>query len=217
MFKQVMKKIGVIVLALTLLILDLTLLGAFPLLTQDGKFSLVEQIGYGIWALGSLAIFIVIAYRFKLLSLKEINWRRLVAIASLNLVIFFLGDLLGYFIGQLHNATMENQDALNDIFAHVPFYLQLVVAGFIIPIMEEIIFRGLLAKVLFGKYFKTGLVISSLLFMAGHSAFTLQTIVIYGIMSAGLAITYYKTKRIEYSMGVHILNNSISVLLSLFV
>ena len=44
MFKQVMKKIGVIVLALTLLILDLTLLGAFPLLTQDGKFSLVEQI-----------------------------------------------------------------------------------------------------------------------------------------------------------------------------
>ena len=81
MFKQVMKKIGVIVLALTLLILDLTLLGAFPLLTQDGKFSLMEQIGYGIWALGSLAIFIVIAYRFKLLSLKEINWRRLVAIA----------------------------------------------------------------------------------------------------------------------------------------
>ena len=55
MFKQVMKKIGVIVLALTLLILDLTLLGAFPLLTQDGKFSLMEQIGYGIWALGSLA------------------------------------------------------------------------------------------------------------------------------------------------------------------
>jgi len=172
----------------------------------------VEQIGYGVWALGSLAIFIVIAYRFKLLSLKEINWRRLVAIASLNLVIFFLGDLLGYFVGQLtHNATMENQDALNKIFIHVPFYLYLVVAGFIIPIMEEIIFRGLLAKVLFGKYFKTGLVISS------HSAFTLQTIIIYGIMSAGLAITYYKTKHIEYSMSVHILNNSISVLLSLLV
>ena len=130
MFKQVMKKIGVIVLALTLLILDLTLLGAFPLLTQDGKFSLVEQIGYGVWALGSLAIFIVIAYRFKLLSLKEINWRRLVVIASLNLVIFFLGDLLGYFVGQLtHNATMENQDALNKIFIHVPFYLHLVVVA----------------------------------------------------------------------------------------
>ena len=77
MFKQVMKKIGVIFLALTLL-------GAFPLLTQNGKFSLVEQIGYGVWALGSLAIFIVIAYGFKLLSLKEINWRRLVAIAYLN-------------------------------------------------------------------------------------------------------------------------------------
>lgn len=178
----------------------------------------MEQIGYGIWALGSLAIFIVIAYRFKLLSLKEINWRRLVAIASLNLVIFFLGDLLGYFVGQLtHNAAMENQDALNKMFIHVPTYLQFAVVGFIIPIMEEIIFRGLLSKVLFGKYFKMGLVISSLLFMAGHSASTPQTIVIYGIMSAGLAITYYKTERIEYSMGVHILNNSISVLLSLFV
>ena len=83
--------------------------------------------------------------------------------------------------------------------------------------MEEIVFRGLLAKVLFGKYFKIGLVISSLFFMAGHSAFTPQTIVIYGIVSAGYAVTYYKTKHIEYSMGVHILNNSISVLLSLFV
>ena len=173
MFKQVMKKICVIFLALTLLILDLTLSRALPLLTQDGKFSLVEQIGYGVWALGSLAIFIVIAYRFKLLSLKEINWRRLVAIASLNLVIFLLRDLLGYFVGQLtHNAAMEHQDTLKKIFIHVPFYLYLVVAGFIIPIMEEIIFRGLLAKVLFGKYFKIGLVISSLFFMAGHSAFT---------------------------------------------
>jgi len=113
--------------------------------------------------------------------------------------------------------TEKPTNALNKIFIHVPFYLYLVVAGFIIPIMEEIIFRGLLAKVLFGKYFKTGLVISSFLFMAGHSAFTLQTIIIYGIMSAGLAITYYKTNHIEYSMGVHILNNSIVVLLSLFV
>ena len=218
MFKQVMKKIGVIILAYVLLNVDGSLLLLIQEFVKDGKFSSGEQIGFVVWAMVSLAIFIVIAYRFKLLSLKEINWRRLVAIASLNLVIFFLGDLLGYFIGQLtHNATMENQDALNAIFAHVPFYLHLVVVGFIIPIMEEIIFRGLLAKVLFGKYFKTGLVISSLLFMAGHSAFTLQTIVIYGIMSAGLAITYYKTKRIEYSMGVHILNNSISVLLSLFV
>ena len=87
----------------------------------------------------------------------------------------------------------------------------------IIPILIVPYYSVIGGWVLFGKYFKTGLVISSLLFMAGHSAFTLQTIVINGIMSAGLAITYYKTKRIEYSMGVHILNNSISVLLSLFV
>lgn len=153
------------------------------------------------------------SYRLKRL-IGDVSLRLLLLI----LIIFFLGDLLGYFVGQLtHNAAMENQDALNKMFIHVPTYLQFAVVGFIIPIMEEIIFRGLLAKVLFGKYFKMGLVISSLLFMAGHSASTPQTIVIYGIMSAGLAITYYKTERIEYSMGVHILNNSISVLLSLFV
>ena len=81
MFKQVMKKIGVIVLALTLLILDLTLLGAFPLLTQNGKFSLVEQIGYGVWALGSLAIFIVIAYGLKRL-IGDVSLRLLLLISS---------------------------------------------------------------------------------------------------------------------------------------
>ncbi|MFQ8816922.1 MAG: CPBP family intramembrane glutamic endopeptidase [Streptococcus thermophilus] len=196
MFKQVMKKIGVIFLALTLLILDLTLSGAFPLLTQNGKFSLVEQIGYGVWALGSLAIFIVIAYGFKLLSLKEINWRRLVAIASLKSRHLFLGRLR-YFVGCQHTMRLWNiKILLKKIFIHVPTYLQFAVVGFIIPIMEEIVFRGLLAKVLFGKYFKTGLVISSLFFMAGHSAFTPKTIVIYGIVSAGYAVTYYKTKHI---------------------
>ena len=218
MFKQVMKKIGVIILAYVLLNVDGSLLLLIQEFVKDGKFSSGEQIGFVVWAMVSLAIFIGVAYRFKLLSLKEINWRRLVAIASLNLVIFFLGDLLGYFIGQLtHNAAMENQAALDQMFINVPAYLQFAVVGFIIPIMEEIIFRGLLAKVLFGKYLKTGLFVSSLLFMAGHLAFTPQTIIIYGTMSAGLAITYYKTKHIEYSMGVHILNNSISVLLSLFV
>ena len=83
MFKQVMKKIGVIVLALTLLILDLTLLGAFPLLTQDGKFSLVEQIGYGLWALGSLAICLIDlnSYRLKRL-IGDVSLRLLLLISS---------------------------------------------------------------------------------------------------------------------------------------
>ena len=99
------------------------------------------------------------SYRLKRL-IGDVSLRLLILI----LVIFFLGDLLGYFVGQLtHNAAMENQDALNKMFIHVPTYLQFAVVGFIIPIMEEIIFRGLLSKVLFGKYFKMGLVISSLL------------------------------------------------------
>lgn len=218
MFKQVMKKIGVIVLAFILFNVDGSLLLLIQEFVKDGKFSSGEQIGFVVWTVVSLAIFIGVAYGFKLLSLKEIRWKRLVAIAFLNLAIFFAGNLLGSFVGKLtHNAAMENQAALDQMFINVPAYLQFAVVGFILPIMEEIIFRGLLAKVLFGKYFKTGLVISSLLFMAAHLAFTPQTIIIYGIMSAGLAITYYKTKHIEYSMGVHILNNSMSVLLSLFV
>lgn len=218
MFKQVMKKIGVIVLAFILFNVDGSLLLLIQEFVKDGKFSSGEQIGFVVWTVLSLAIFIGVAYGFKLLSLKEIRWKRLVAIAFLNLAIFFAGNLLGSFVGKLtHNVAMENQAALDQMFINVPAYLQFAVVGFILPIMEEIIFRGLLAKVLFGKYFKTGLVISSLLFMAAHLAFTPQTIIIYGIMSAGLAITYYKTKHIEYSMGVHILNNSMSVLLSLFV
>ena len=218
MFKQVMKKIGVIVLAFILFNVDGSLLLLIQEFVKDGKFSSGEQIGFVVWTVLSLAIFIGVAYGFKLLSLKEIRWKRLVAIAFLNLAIFFAGNLLGSFVGKLtHNVAMENQAALDQMFINVPAYLQFAVVGFIIPIIEEIIFRGLLAKVLFGKYFKTGLVISSLVFMAAHLAFTPQTIIIYGIMSAGLAITYYKTKHIEYSMGVHILNNSMSVLLSLFV
>lgn len=215
MFKTAMKKIGIVALFYVLLNLDVTLLQLLPILTQDGQFSMAEQMGYGLWVLFSLGIFIGVAYAFKLLSLKEIRWGRICLIALLNFAIFYAGNVLGAVVGQLtHNTTMVNQDALNDVFAHVPAYIQLAVAGVIIPIMEEILFRGLLAKVLFGKYVKTGLVVSSILFVLAHSAFTPQTIIIYGVMAAGFAVTYYKTKHIEYSMGAHILNNTVSVLLS---
>ena len=49
------------------------------------------------------------SYRLKRL-IGDVSLRLLLLI----LVIFFLGDLLGYFVGQLtHNAAMENQDALS--------------------------------------------------------------------------------------------------------
>ena len=78
-----MKKIGVIFLALTLLILDLTLLGAFPLLTQDGKFSLVEQIGYGVWAVSYTHLDV---YKRQMLSSVKTTVEQTVVFLSVRLL-----------------------------------------------------------------------------------------------------------------------------------
>lgn len=166
-----------------------------------------------------LAIFLYGAHKSKLLDLKSklltINDLPRIALSYLAI---FVGNLIGGIMLQLLNqTTTSNQQILNNIFSESSLIAMFFLVVLIAPICEEIICRGIIPTKLFQGYEKVGYVLGWLLFLLAHMPSNLPSFLIYGWMSAVLTWTAYRTRRLEMSISVHMLLNSISfILLALF-
>lgn len=124
--------------------------------------------------------------------------------------------LLQYvFVGGVQTAT--NQQALEKMAsaggANLVFVILLAVV--VAPLVEELIFRGIVLN----YFFKDGpwwlnVVISGVLFGYFHvfQDFQIFALIQYSLMGVALAVVYKKTKQIQYSMMTHMLNNAIASL-----
>ena len=166
-----------------------------------------------------LAIFLYGAHKSKLLDLKSklltINDLPRIALSYLAI---FVGNLIGGIMLQLLNqTTTSNQQILNNLFSESSLIAMFFLVVLIAPICEEIICRGIIPTKLFQGYEKVGYVLGWLLFLLAHMPSNLPSFLIYGWMSAVLTWTAYRTRRLEMSISVHMLLNSISfILLALF-
>lgn len=166
-----------------------------------------------------LAIFLYGAHKSKLLDLKSklltINDLPRIALSYLAI---FVGNLIGGIMLQLLNqTTTSNQQILNNIFSESSLIAMFFLVVLIAPICEEIICRGIIPTKLFQGYEKVGYVLGWLLFLLAHMPSNLPSFLIYGWMSTVLTWTAYRTRRLEMSISVHMLLNSISfILLALF-
>lgn len=111
--------------------------------------------------------------------------------------------------------TANNQQALEDMAnaGGASLLFVVVLAVVVAPIVEELIFRG----VILNYFFKQGswwlnVVISGLLFGYFHvyQDFQIFALLQYSLMGLSLAVVYKKTKQIQYAMLTHMLNNSIA-------
>lgn len=108
--------------------------------------------------------------------------------------------------------TSENTELLMDITRSIPLFI--IITVLIAPILEEIVFR----KIIFGELYKrfnffiSG-VISALIFGIIHQEPT--HLLIYASMGFVLAFLYVKTKRIIVPIIVHMVLNSVTVILQL--
>ncbi|MGT2745265.1 CPBP family intramembrane glutamic endopeptidase [Streptococcus phocae subsp. phocae] len=129
----------------------------------------------------------------------------------------FVVKLIGGFLLVLENgqnANTANQAAIENAQLH-PIFIVLILT-IMAPVVEEIVFRGLLYGKLFGTDSYVGLVFSSILFGLIHMLTDLSSLgswFIYGGMGLVLGFIYHKTKKLEYTILVHFLNNGIAVLL----
>ncbi len=127
----------------------------------------------------------------------------------------YLSFLLISLIGQSLSAGVlpENQELVQTLSSHIPTPLY---AFFIIisaPVCEEILFRGLVFKSLCNENLSLAYALSIGSFALAHGAENASTWLIYGGMGAVLCFVYQRSKSLEVSIGLHMLNNLIAFLL----
>ena len=166
-----------------------------------------------------LAIFLYRAHKSKLLDLKS----KLLTVNDLPRIVFsylaiYVGNLVGgIWLQLMKQTTTSNQQVINNLVSESSLISSFFLIVLIAPICEEIICRGIIPTKLFQGYEKFGYVIGWLIFLLAHRPSNLPSFLIYGWMSAVLTWTAYRTRRLEMSISVHMLLNSISfILLALF-
>ena len=162
-----------------------------------------------------IAIFLYGAHKSKLLVFKP----KLLTITDvprivLSYLTIFVGNLVGGVWLQLINqTTTSNQQIINNLVSESTLIGSFFIIVLIAPICEEIICRGIIPTKLFQGYEKLGYVIGWFLFLLAHVPSNLPSFLIYGWMSAVLTWTAYRTRRLELSILVHMVLNSISFIL----
>ncbi|MGT2933455.1 CPBP family intramembrane glutamic endopeptidase [Streptococcus catagoni] len=125
-------------------------------------------------------------------------------------VVKAFGGIVLYLEHGIH-ANTANQMALEQ--AKLPPILLFTLVAVLAPIVEEVVFRGLLFNKIFGLDSCLGLIVSSFLFGALHMPTDLGSWIVYGGMGLVLGFVYHKTKKLEYTMIIHFLNNAIAVII----
>lgn len=109
-----------------------------------------------------------------------------------------------------------NDETINLLFTGESPLLIFMLIAISAPIVEEIVFRGGIIGYLFKEHQIIGIAVSSVLFGLIHSPSDLISFALYGSMGLILSLAYYKTKRLEVSIGIHFLNNLLATLAMFF-
>lgn len=169
----------------------------------------------GITSTAVVTLFLYGAHKSKLLNLKSklftINDAPRIALSYVAIIV---GNIIGAFwLHLLKQTTTSNQETINSLISETSLISSFFVIVIVAPLCEEIICRGIIPTKLFEGYEKIGYIFGWLLFTIAHIPNNLPSFLIYGWMSAVLTWTAYRTKRLEMSILLHLVNNGVSILL----
>lgn len=209
--------VGCVFLALALYMLPML----FQQLAITYQFPKQWSIGLGLLLIFlTLLVFVAVAKKAGILSqsgkiFQKGDGKR-IALGLLGmLLISVLGTVL---LRWLHGeVTTANQASLIEEFRRGDMISFPIMLGVLAPIAEEIIFRGIIPLKIFKGYESWGYIIGGLLFALFHGPTNIMSFVIYGGASVILTLLAYRTRRLEVSIAVHIINNGLPAILMLLI
>lgn len=146
---------------------------------------------------------------FIVRGLDKADWKFLVKYIPSSYVLFLLGN--GLIVSIFGEGEAVNQLAVEGMFEYVPVWQMFIMIVLVAPIVEELLFRGL---ILFsGKQLETTwirIIISAVLFGAIHSPTNIQSIYTYVGMGFIFSYAAKRTQSIEASIIYHFINNLIA-------
>lgn len=185
------------------------------LLQKTQLESIWSTVIVGITSTAVVTLFLYGAHKSKLLNLKSklftINDAPRIALSYVAIIV---GNMIGViWLHLLKQTTTSNQETINSLISETSLISSFFLIVIVAPLCEEIICRGIIPTKLFEGYEKIGYIFGWLLFTLAHIPNNLPSFLIYGWMSAVLTWTAYRTKRVEMSILLHLVNNGVSILL----
>ena len=156
-----------------------------------------------------------------ILGKSNLNAKKLIPAVSL-VILHFCVIILGIFFvvrlmlftetGSALSLELLMEPSVSSELSLLPLTLKFIIAVIVGPIVEEVLFRGVLLNKLAVRFgIKKGILFSSLIFMVFHINSLFIPQLIAGLL---LGIIYVKTKQIIYPILAHSLNNLIPFLLN---
>jgi membrane protease YdiL (CAAX protease family) len=149
-----------------------------------------------------LSIYIAQIFNICEFSLSFLTKKNLLVILFGVCLLVLLDFIFSYLI-----ITFGIEESLNEQFINKESLLTQLIAGCLVaPIIEEIIFRGVIIGRLFKNKPYIGIVVSSVIFGLLHfsNIFLAPMYIFSGLI---FSIAYYKTKKLEVSISMHIMIN----------
>lgn len=149
---------------------------------------------------------------------KRINKKIINLLLLIGIAIFFIEFI---YTDILNLERPENQKIVEALLAILPITMTIAII-FIAPILEELLFRGIFFNYFLSKNNPTAkyiaLLANALIFGVLHEPWlsSISSFIVYSLSGLLLAITYLHTRDLRYSILIHMINNTISVLLTIY-
>ena len=169
-----------------------------------------------IWTMNVVAMYVVAFPIFLLIvrpmsntvrSKRKLTVKEFFELLFVSFAFMFIGSTVGTYINSFVSKLLgrESVDLTSDLIISSPWWLILIVAVVIGPIIEEVMFRKLLMDKL-GMYGdRIAIVISAVAFGIFHG--NISQICYATLVGLILAYIYSKTSKITYCIGLHMLLN----------
>lgn len=143
------------------------------------------------------------------------NWQKIVFFSILFTSLVYISNFILYYL--LGDIAQNESLVREELFASpILMSINIIILG---PIVEELIFRMPFKNVQKHKFLT--FIIYSLIFAGVHiviktSLLEILYIIPYMFLSLSFSYSFYKTDNIYLSMGIHIINNFLNVMILLF-
>lgn len=134
---------------------------------------------------------------------------------TIGIILMCVSNILINFLTPLSNSS--NEEAVQTMISSAP-YLMLLTAGIIAPIIEELTFRKGINQIIKSKWLFpiiSGLIFGYLHVASSSNPLELLYIIPYGGLGFFLALSYSESKSIFTPISMHIMHNTLLVLISI--
>lgn len=148
---------------------------------------------------------------FIVRGLNQADWKFLVKYIPTSYILYLLGN--GIIVSIFGEAEAVNQMAVESMFNYIPLWQMFLMIVIVAPIVEELLFRGLILFA--GDRLETSwlrVIVSATLFGMIHNPTNMQSVYTYVGMGLVFAYAGKRTNSIEAPIIYHFINNLIGFL-----